>query len=138
MRPQSAKAKGRNLQKSVRDELLKRAPSLTENDIRSTSMGASGVDIQMSEAALKIYPFAIECKNQENIQIWAALNQAEENRGKHTPLLIFKRNRSTTYVALTLEDFLNLTEKKVNYFIPVGANTTLMNLNEPKKTSDEP
>lgn len=84
------------------------APGLTSNDIRSTSMGASGVDIQMSEAALAVYPFAIECKAQEALNIWAALAQAEENRGSHIPLLCFKRNRTDTYVALKLQDFLDL------------------------------
>ena len=108
MKTSSAKAKGRNLQKAVRDELLKRAPSLTENDIRSTSMGASGVDIQMSESALRMYPFAIECKAQESLNIWSALLQAEENKGKHTPILCFKRNRTDIYVALKFQDFLEL------------------------------
>lgn len=108
MRPQSAKAKGRNLQKAVRDELLKHAPHLTENDIRSTSMGASGVDILMSEAALRAFPFAIECKCQESLNIWAALEQAEDNRGQHKPLLAFKRNRTDIYVALKLTDFLGV------------------------------
>ncbi len=108
MRPSSAKAKGRNLQKTVRDELLKRAPHLTENDVRSTSMGASGVDIQMSEAALKTFPFSIECKAQEALNIWGALEQAEENKGKHTPILCFKRNRTEIYVALKFQDFLQV------------------------------
>ncbi len=114
VRPQSAKAKGRNAQKDVRDRLLEKAPSLTANDIRSTSMGASGVDILMSEAALKIYPFAIEVKCQESLNIWAALEQAEQSVSavmevrKIRPLLCFKRNRSKMYVALTLEDFLEL------------------------------
>lgn len=114
MRPQSAKAKGRKLQKLVRDELLRCAPSLTENDIRSTSMGASGVDLLLSEAALRVFPFAIECKAQESLNIWAALAQAEENKGKHIPLLCFKRNRTSTYVALKLEDFLNLLYPPLN------------------------
>jgi hypothetical protein len=108
LRPQSAKAKGRTAQKFVRDALLKRAPELTENDIRSTSMGASGVDILMSEAALKRYPFAIEVKCQESLNIWAALEQSEENKGSQTPILCFKRNRTDMYVALRFEDFLEL------------------------------
>lgn len=108
MKPSSAKNKGRTLQKAVRDALLKKAPTLTENDIRSTSMGASGVDILLSEAAMKVYPFAIECKAQESLNIWAALLQAEENKGNLTPLLCFKRNRTDIYVALKLEDFLGI------------------------------
>lgn len=112
MKPQSAKAKGRNLQKAVRDELLKRAPQLEADDIRSTSMGASGVDILLSPAARKIFPYSIECKAQESLNIWTALEQAEENKGDHTPLLCFKRNRTEIYVALKLEDFLNVTYLK--------------------------
>jgi hypothetical protein len=108
MKPSSAKAKGRNAQKFVVAKLLAKAPELTENDIRSTSMGASGVDILMSEAALKRYPFAVEVKCQESLNIWAALAQSEENRGNHTPILCFKRNRSDLYVALKFEDFLEL------------------------------
>ena len=119
MRPQSAKAKGRNAQKEVRDALLKHAPHLTTNDIRSTSMGASGVDILLSESALSTYPFSIEVKCQESLNIWAALKQAEDNAiidGKdmarlYKPLLCFKRNRSEMYVAMKLEDFLGLKTK---------------------------
>ncbi len=114
MRPQSAKAKGRNAQKEVRDRLLFHARDLTENDIRSTSMGASGVDILLSEAALRIYPLAIEVKCQESLNIWAALEQAEQQRSRQlTPILCFKRNRSEMYVALKLEDLLERYELKV-------------------------
>lgn len=74
-------------------------------------MGASGVDIQLSPAARKVYPFSIEVKCQEALNIWAALEQAEENKGSHTPLLCFKRNRTEIYVALKLEDFLNYVTK---------------------------
>lgn len=107
--PQSRKAKGRKLQQAIRDALLSKAPFLTENDVRSTSMGASGTDILLSESALKVYPFAIECKAQESIQIWKALEQSESNANeKQRALLCFKRNRSETYVALKLSDFLDL------------------------------
>lgn len=108
MKTSSAKAKGRTAQKLVRDALLKRAPHLTENDIRSTAMGQSGVDLLLSEAALKTYPFAFEVKCQESLNIWSALKQAEENKGKYTPLLCFKRNRTDMYVTLKFEDFLEL------------------------------
>jgi hypothetical protein len=109
MKPSSAKQKGRAAQQLVRDALIANAPGLTTNDIRSVSMGASGVDILMSEAALKIYPFAIEVKCQESLNIWAGLAQAEENKAEGlTPLLCFKRNRTDMYVAMKLEDFLRV------------------------------
>ena len=37
-----------------------------------------------------------------------SLKQAEENSGDYPPILIFKRNRSKTYVTLDLEEFLKL------------------------------
>ena len=116
MKPQSRKSKGRNAQKLVRDLLLETAPTLTENDIRSTSMGASGVDILMSEAALAVYPFEIEVKCQESLNVWKALEQAEENHRKETlyPLLCFKRNRSELYAAMKFTDLLKLMERIKN------------------------
>lgn len=113
MRPQSAKAKGRNAQKEVRDELLSRAPTnITDKDIRSTSMGVTGVDIQLSGEAERVFPYAIEVKCQESLNIWSALEQAEQNREANlTPILCFKRNRSEMYVAMKFQDFLNLMDE---------------------------
>ena len=48
IKTQSAKAKGRNLQKHVRDVILK-VFGLEEGDVESCSMGASGVDIKMNQ-----------------------------------------------------------------------------------------
>lgn len=76
-------------------------------------MGASGVDILLSEAALKTYPFAIEVKCQESLSIWKALEQAQENKGpSQVPLLCFKRNRTDVFVSLKLSDFLQLITNK--------------------------
>ncbi|CAB4199708.1 hypothetical protein UFOVP1351_5 [uncultured Caudovirales phage] len=121
MKPASAKAKGRKLQQYVRDLLLTYAPSLLPDDIRSTSMGNQGEDLQLSPAARLVYPYAIECKNVEALNIWAALEQAESHStiefapgriGQAVPLVVFKRNHSKTYVALELEEFLKLTRKE--------------------------
>ena len=50
-------------------------------------------------------------ENQEKINIWESLKQAEENSGDYPPILIFKRNRSKTYVTLDLEEFLKIIKK---------------------------
>ena len=47
----AAKAKGRNLQKKVRDAVLEKYPMVTEDDVRSCPMGSNGEDIQLSTAA---------------------------------------------------------------------------------------
>ena len=52
MKTSSAKAKGRRLQQKVRDLLLETFTELEPDDIRSTSMGVSGEDLQLSPACL--------------------------------------------------------------------------------------
>ena len=42
------------------------------------------------------------------MNIWGALEQAEDNSGNHTPLVIFKRNRSKTYAVLEFDKLLEL------------------------------
>jgi len=75
-------------------------------------MGVTGSDIVLSEAAAKAFPYSVECKNQEKLNIWSALDQsAQENRGELS-LVIFKRNRSKVYVALELDDFMNILQEK--------------------------
>ena len=108
MKTRSAKNKGKRLQNSVRDILLETFKQLEPDDIKSTTMGESGEDIQLSPAARKLIPFAFECKNQEKLNIWSALEQAESNSEKGKPVLVFKRNRSKTYVVLQIEDFMEL------------------------------
>jgi hypothetical protein len=71
-------------------------------------MGVSGEDLQLSPAARKLIPFAIECKNQEKLNVWDSLKQAEENSGDYDPVLIFKRNRSKTYAVINIEKFIEL------------------------------
>ena len=108
MKPRSAKNKGKRLQNKIRDIILEKFDSLEPDDVRSITMGDSGEDILLSPAARRLFPFSVECKNQEKLNIWSALEQAEENSGDHTPLVIFKRNRSKTYAVLEFDRLLEL------------------------------
>ncbi len=108
MKPRSAKNKGKRSQNKVRDLILEKFNSLESDDVRSITMGESGEDILLSPAARKLFPFSVECKNQEKLNIWKSLEQSETNSGKHTPIVIFKRNRTKTYVALEFEKLLEL------------------------------
>ena len=112
MKPRSAKNKGKRLQNTIRDLILEKFDSKLEpDDVRSITMGDSGEDILLSPAARKVFPFSVECKNQEKLNIWSALEQAEENSGDHSPLVIFKRNRSKTYAVLEFEELLQLLDE---------------------------
>ena len=108
MKTRSAKAKGRRLQNKIRDLLLEEFNELEPDDIRVAIMGETGEDIKLSPAARKQIPYSFECKNQEKLNIWSSLEQADENSGDYPPVLIFKRNRSKTYVTIELEEFLKL------------------------------
>jgi hypothetical protein len=112
MKSRSAKNKGKRLQNNVRDLILEKFQQLEEDDVRSITMGDSGEDILLSPAARKLFPFSVECKNQEKLNVWSSLEQTETNAGKHTPLLIFKRNRSKTYAVLQLDDLMRLLDEK--------------------------
>ncbi len=108
MKTRSAKAKGRRLQNKIRDLLLEEFKELEPDDIRTAIMGETGEDIKLSPAARRKIPYSFECKNQEKLNIWESLKQAEENSGDYPPILIFKRNRSKTYVTMDIKEFLRL------------------------------
>ena len=108
MKPRSAKNKGKRLQNKVRDVILEKFDKLEPDDVRSITMGDAGEDILLSPAARRLFPFSVECKAQESLSIWSALQQAESNAGKHIPLLVFKRNRSKTYAVLEFDKLLEL------------------------------
>jgi len=116
MQTRSAKAKGRRLQDEVQEMLLEHfKDTLEPDDIRKAIMGESGTDLKLSPAAKRVFPFSVECKNQEKLNIWGALKQAQENTVEGTdPLLIFKRNRSDTYVSLRMETFLKLLQSRLD------------------------
>ena len=112
MKTRSRKNKGKRLQNRIRDLILETfKDKLEPDDVRSITMGDSGEDILLSPVARKLFPFSVECKNQERLSIWDALIQAEDNSGKHAPLLIFKRNRSKTYAVLEFKELLKLLDE---------------------------
>ena len=81
MKTQSAKAKGRKLQQWVRDLILETWNELEPDDVRSTSMGAGGEDLQLSPAARRKFGYSVECKNVEKLNVWSAYEQAEASYG---------------------------------------------------------
>ena len=104
----SSKAKGRRLQNLVRDKLREKFTSLEEDDIKSATMGTVGEDIVLSPAARKIIPFSFECKNVERLQFWKTVEQAEGNSNGRTPVIVVKKNGRKPYIALPLDDWIEL------------------------------
>jgi len=110
MKPQSAKSKGRKFQQWVRDLLIEQL-DIHPEDIESRSMGAAGEDIMMARSARNLFPFSIECKNQQSLNIWKAYEQAEENSGDYEPIVFLKRNNTKPMVLVDAEYFVKLHKK---------------------------
>ena len=110
MKTQSAKAKGRRLQQWFRDLLIDKL-GIHKEDIESRSMGAGGEDLIMSRSARDKFPYSIECKNQEKINIWESYKQAEENSKDYEPVVVIKRNNSKPLVLVDAEYFVSMFKK---------------------------
>ena len=107
MKTQSAKAKGRRLQQWFRDLLIEKL-NIHPEDIESRSMGAGGEDLIMARAAREKFPYSVECKNQEKINLWESYNQARQNSKNHEPVVILKRNNSKPLILVAAEYFVKL------------------------------
>jgi hypothetical protein len=103
----SAKAKGRNLQKWVREKLIEEL-NIHPEDIESRSMGAGGEDLIMARSAREKFPHSIECKNVEKLNVWEAYEQAKANCGNYEPIVVMKKNHKKPLVVVDAEYFINL------------------------------
>ena len=117
MKTASAKAKGRKLQQYVRDEIYRTWPHLSEGDVDSTSMGASGVDVLLSPAAREACPVSFECKATRATPSIAQVKQATANKYKDTiPVVAWKPHGKTykdTLVMCKLEDLLIFLQDRI-------------------------
>jgi|TARA_R100001510_G_C7528638_1_gene121024 hypothetical protein len=107
MKPQSAKQKGRLLQKKFRQMLIDLL-GLDAEDLESRPMGSQGEDIIMGKQSRDKFPYSVECKNQESLNVWKSYDQAQNNCKGYEPLLVIKRNRSKVLVVLDAEYFVRL------------------------------
>lgn len=106
MTPASAKAKGRKLQQEVVKIILRVCPSLEPDDVRSTSMGAGGEDVQLSPAARSLLPLSIECKSRASYAFYKDYDQACINAPKETePVLVAKANHRNPVVIIDANYF---------------------------------
>ena len=62
----------------------------------------------MSKAARNKFPYSVECKNQERLNVWSAWEQANTNKGLYEPLVVIKKNGVRPLVLLDAENFLDM------------------------------
>jgi|TARA_R100000900_G_C3292633_1_gene156061 hypothetical protein len=105
----AAKAKGRVGQNEIRDKLLETFPEFEPDDIRSTTMGDTGEDIQLSPAARKKLPITIEVKRRKTglKTVYGYLDQAT-NHGKGDPIVFYRSDRNPWIVITELDHYMEL------------------------------
>jgi hypothetical protein len=115
----SKKAKGRRLQQQVCADLLEigKQYGLEDDDLRSTPMGCSGVDVLFSPAARRVFgPTFVECKNREALNVpttfWEHENKYYAAEG--LKLLVHMRNHTKPLVTLKWSDFITLWKEYLN------------------------
>ena len=104
----SRKAKARKLQNQIRDLILASFP-LLPGDVKPALMGEQGSDIKLSPRGKELFPFSVECKNDENISIWRTWLQCKTNTEKDTmPLAFMGKNYHETLAILSAADLFRL------------------------------
>lgn len=93
----SRKGKGRSLQQFVCTQIseMLNIPYVQSDDeslIRSREMGQAGTDVVLRGEAQQRFPFNVECKNTESLNITSVVQQAEANRkDPYNWLIVHKR-----------------------------------------------
>tara|TARA_R110000824_G_scaffold62984_2_gene166240 strand:- start:1471 stop:1749 length:279 start_codon:yes stop_codon:yes gene_type:complete len=91
--------------------LLVKELALEPDDVESRSMGAGGEDLMLSSQARKVFPYSVECKNQESLNVWKAYEQSQSNSGSYEPLLVIKKNRKDPLIVVDAKYFIELTKR---------------------------
>jgi hypothetical protein len=108
------KEKAKRLQKWVMSWVgrITGLPTGPDEDVQSRQMGQTGVDIPLSPAARKLFPFSVECKNCETWSVPSWIEQARANMYTGTNwLLVLNRNNKKPVVVLDAGVFFSLLER---------------------------
>ena len=107
----SRKSKGREFQKWIIKKLIE-ILGIDPEDIENRSMGSAGEDVIMSKAARDLFPFSIEAKAQQRVNVWNSMEQARSNAKGYEPIVFIKRNRHKPLVLLDAEYFIKMNKKE--------------------------
>ena len=103
------KQKGRLGQQEIRDALLEAFPELEPDDVKSTVMGDTGADIQLSPAARKRIPLSIEVKRRkgELKTVYGFIEQASRHSAEE-PVVFFRSDRKPWVVMIGIDHYMEL------------------------------
>ena len=103
----NANKKGKRFELQVAKYLSREFETEIRRTPNSGGLSIKG-DIMATQGILSEYNW--ECKNQEKLNIWKALEQSANDciGSQKQPLVVFTKNFEKDYVALRLEDFVQL------------------------------
>lgn len=99
------KNKGMRFQQWVRDKILEYFTfhfNFRAEDVKSTTMGETGPDIQLSPFAKDALPIQIECKHHKSFAIYKVYEQAQEH-GDSEPVVFIKADRKKPLAVVDAE-----------------------------------
>lgn len=104
----SAKGKGRNLQQWLCEEISKLTgipytPGDDQSLIASRPMGQHGLDVILRGEALKAFPYSVECKSSEQLELVETIEQAKANEYKGTHWLILHKRKAIAKPIVIME-----------------------------------
>ena len=108
MKQTSRRAKGKKLQKILRDKLLKAFPHLHPIDIRVAKTGENGEDLKLSRIARRLIPFQFEAKSQQKFKTLYSFWDQSVRHGKYEPVLVVKQNSRRSLAVIDLDQFVHL------------------------------
>ena len=108
MKQKSRRAKGKKLQRILREKLLTAFPHLRQSDIRVAKTGENGEDLKLSRIAKRLIPYQFECKNQEKFKTLYSFYSQACKHGRYEPVLVVKQNSRRSLAVLDLDQFIDL------------------------------
>ena len=108
MKQTSRRAKGKKLQRILRDKLLKAFPHLHPGDIRVAKTGENGEDLKLSRIARRLIPFQFEAKSQQKFKTLYSFWDQSVRHGKYEPVLVIKQNSRRSLAVVDLDQLIDL------------------------------
>ena len=105
----NANDKGKRFERKVANRLNERFGT----NVRRTPMsGGMTIEGDIIDLEGPLAQFSFECKNQERLNIWSALKQAQDDAAEdgRTPVVVFTKNHQPDFVAMKFEDWMDLIE----------------------------
>jgi len=104
----SSQQKGKRFEREIAKQINKKFETNVRRTPLSGGLSFKGDIISIDDNSI-ISEFSWECKNQEKLNIWKALEQSRNDAPQRTmPVVVFTKNHERDYVALEFEDFMNL------------------------------